>query len=52
MRLIVLVCAVASLVACGGRGSPVTQLEGIDDLQAAFNADHGEARLILLLSPS
>ncbi len=28
------------------------ELRGLDDLKAAFNADHGRVRIVLLLSPT
>ena len=51
MRIALLACTVVTLVACGGSAA-VSDLDGVVDLRSAFNADRGQARLILLLSPS
>jgi ABC-type glycerol-3-phosphate transport system substrate-binding protein len=60
-----LLLAVLALTACGGGGggapeasSPasaaggLTDIESVLDLRAAFNADSGRPRLLLLLSPT
>jgi hypothetical protein len=59
------VLAALALASCGGGGdgrpeaasgpAPATQLtdvQGVLDLRAAFNADSGRPRLVLLLSPT
>ena len=41
------------LAGCGGGGRPaLTDIGGVDDLRAAFNADAGTPRIVLLLSPT
>jgi hypothetical protein len=35
-----------------GPSAPVVDLHGVDQLKAAFNADTGTARLVLLFSPT
>ena len=47
----------ALLAACGGRqphakAAPLHELKGVADLAAAFNADAGKPRVVLLLSPT
>jgi hypothetical protein len=56
------VCLLAFLLVAGGlyffapRSAPsgvtMTDLHGVADLQARFNADHDQARLIVIFSPT
>jgi hypothetical protein len=63
MRRALLALVVVALAACGGGGeqeasSPapaagsLRDIAGVLDLRAAFNADSGRPRLVLLLSPT
>jgi hypothetical protein len=50
-----LLLAALVLASCGGGGSDaadLTDVGGIFDVRAAFNADEGKPRLLLLLSPT
>ena len=52
--LALLGCLLA-VTACGGGGrdtAAVTRLSSTDELRAAFEADAGKARVVLLLSPT
>jgi hypothetical protein len=64
-RALLGVLAALALASCGGGGdgepeaasSPapaaqLTDIEGVLELRAAFNADSGRPRLVLLLSPT
>jgi hypothetical protein len=49
--------AVLALASCGGgeggeQPAALTDVGGIFELRAAFNADEGKPRLLLLLSPT
>ena len=62
MRVWLVVVAFSALLVagCSGSGSTnsasepgkVTELESVGTLKAAFDADEGKARLLLLLSPT
>jgi hypothetical protein len=54
--LLVFVLVAAGLHFLGPRSAPpgvtMTDLHGVADLQARFNADRGEPRLVVILSPT
>lgn len=56
LRLAAAACATFALAGCGGGGPPtgqkLTALDGVAPLRAAFNADDGHPRLLLVLSPT
>ena len=57
MKRIPLAFALAGLsLACNAVAAPPAQelrdLQSVDELRAAFNADRGRPRLVLLLSPT
>lgn len=51
--LVVMALAVASCTTTPAEGyEQLTDIDGVDQLAAEFNAGHGSPRLILLLSPT
>jgi hypothetical protein len=54
--LLVVVLVAAGLHVLGPRSAPsgvtMADLHGVADLQARFNADHGQPRLVVIFSPT